>query len=127
MCVCVAVQKKNTYVHEFLILNANTVTCKHVFQLNFIAVCPSPSGQLAFAYIKAHPHCVACQSESRITRRLWQGKTKGLQRETANYQTHNASGLIKLNLCVSVSLTVCVGVGVSVFMFTIASAHFTWH
>ncbi len=57
--VCATV-RKTPFVHEFLILNANTVTCKHVFQLNFKAVCSSLSGQPAFAYIKAHPHCVAC-------------------------------------------------------------------
>lgn len=75
----------NAYVHQFLILNANTVTCKHVFSVEF------HSGLLFSwwrACIRLHKstsglHCVsgACQSESRIVRCSWRSKLKVFRRK----------------------------------------------
>lgn len=120
---CVCYSKKNTYAHESLILNANTVTCKHVFQLNFIAVCSSPSGQLAFAYIKAHPSFAFacnkhCQSEKEDHALLMAKQNKS---SSEGKQHTRPVADQTYPLCVSVALNVCV------FMFTTASAHFTWH
>lgn len=103
----------NAYVHQFLILNANTVTCKHVFSVEF------HSG-LLFSRRRARArlhkstsglHCVsgACQSESRMVCRSWRSKLKVFRRKrlTIKHTTPVADRAEK-PLCVRGLECVCV-------------------
>lgn len=103
VCLRATVEKKNkkdTYVHESLILNANTVTCKHVFSVAFQSSLLLFSRRTACVRLrKSTSACIAClkpaAQESRIMRRLWQSKTKVLQRGNNRLSNTKCQWLIK--------------------------------
>lgn len=117
----------NAYVHQFLILNANTVTCKHVFSVEF------HSGLLfsrRTACIRLHKstsglHCVsgACQWESRIVCRSWRSKLKVFRRKRLTIKRATPVADQAENLCASAALNVCVCVCLDVYE-SLSSLHF---
>lgn len=126
--VCAAV---NTYTHQFFILNANTVTCKHVFQLNIRAVCSSPRGRCWGWEGGGEASRIHLDKSTSGPRRVSigkagvvrQDKVKALQDwKRLTIRSRTTSGRSNPTSMRPVVLECGSG-----SMFTIASAHFTWH
>lgn len=97
--VCAAL---NTYTHQFLILNANTVTCKHVFHSDGGAVCcsaPGPGGRPSVCLHKSTSGAgVACGAgEPDCGAAMWQSEDK--KNKINNEKPSAGCWPIEPNLC----------------------------
>lgn len=101
VCLRATVEKKNkkdTYVHESLILNANTVTCKHVFSVAFQSSLLLFSRRTACVRLRKSTSALALRVSSLLLRKAGscaaygKAKQKFFRGETTDYQTQNASG-----------------------------------
>ena len=141
MCLCSSVKKKQknqpTYVHESLILNANTVTCKHVFSVAFQSSLLLLSRRTACVGLhKKHiprSHCVsqACCSGKQDHAPLMAKQNKSSSEGKQPTIKHKMPVADQNLTCVCVCVCVCVSVSLNaclcLSLFTMATAHFTWH